>query len=92
MERRPPRVAVDVMGGDNAPAAALEAARRVRQEGTAEPLLVGPAEVVAGRGFRCVEASQMVAMDDKPGRIYREKPQSSMRLAVEQVKTGAADA
>jgi phosphate acyltransferase len=87
-----PRIAVDVMGGDNAPAAALEAARAVRDKGRLEVLLVGPREHVAGGGFEFAEASQVVAMDDKPARIHRDKPDSSMRQAILQVKEGRADA
>jgi phosphate acyltransferase len=87
-----PRIAFDVMGGDQAPAAALEAARLIREQGKADLVLVGPAEVVAGSGFEYVEASEVVTMEDKPARIHREKPNSSMRVAVLQVKDGKADA
>ncbi|HVA25433.1 MAG TPA: phosphate acyltransferase PlsX [Chloroflexota bacterium] len=87
-----PRIAVDVMGGDFAPNAALEAARLIREQGRVELLLVGPHEVVAASGFDYVESSEVVTMDDKPARIHREKPNSSMRLAVLQVKDGKAQA
>ncbi|HLY65119.1 MAG TPA: phosphate acyltransferase PlsX [Chloroflexota bacterium] len=85
-----PIIAVDVMGGDRAPAAALQAARAVRAQGRAEVLLVGPREIVQDSSFAYVEAPEVVAMDDKPARIMREKPNSSMKLAVEQVKDGKA--
>lgn len=87
-----PRIAVDVMGGDRAPSAALEAARLVREQGKVELLLVGPRDLVAGSGFEYVEASEVVDMDDKPARSHREKPDSSMRQAVLQIKEGKADA
>jgi glycerol-3-phosphate acyltransferase PlsX len=87
-----PRIAIDVMGGDRAPVAALEAARLIRDQDKLELLLVGPREVVADSGFEYVEANEVVAMSDKPARIHREKPNSSMRLAVLQVKEGKADA
>jgi phosphate acyltransferase len=92
MNRSRPRIAVDVMGGDNAPAAVLQAARIVRDQAKLDLTLVGPAEIVAGSGFECVEAAEVVSMDDKPARITREKPNSSMRLAVVEVKEGRADA
>lgn len=76
------------MGGDRAPAAALEAARLVRDRGIAEVVLVGPKDIAAGSGFEWIEAAEVVTMDDKPARITREKPQSSMKLAVEQVREG----
>ena len=76
------------MGGDLAPAAALEAARVVRD---VDLVLVGPAGVVAGSGFEHVVASEVVSMDDKPARIHREKPDSSMRVAIQLVKDGRVD-
>jgi glycerol-3-phosphate acyltransferase PlsX len=87
-----PRIAVDVMGGDNAPNAVLVAAQRVRQEGMVDVLLVGPREIVEDSGFEHVVTTQVVTMEDKPARIHREKPDSSMRQAVMQVKEGRADA
>src|SRR5579862_7052342 len=80
-----PRVAFDIMGGDHAPAAALEAAHLVRGRAAAELVLIGPRDVLEGAGFEWVEASEVVTMDDKPARITREKPHSSMKLAVDQV-------
>ncbi|HLG71456.1 MAG TPA: phosphate acyltransferase PlsX [Chloroflexota bacterium] len=89
---RPPRIALDVMGGDNAPGAVLEAARQLAQRSDLEVVLVGPGEVVRDSGCEFVEASEVVTMEDKPARIHREKPDSSMRLAVLQVKEGRTDA
>lgn len=80
------------MGGDNAPAVVLEAARRLRQENQVDLTLVGPAELVTGSGFQSIEASEIVTNEDKPARIHREKPNSSMRLAILEVKEGRADA
>ncbi len=37
-------------------------------------------------------ASQAVTMDDAPGQVFRQKPDSSLRVACELVKTGQADA
>ncbi len=78
------------MGGDNAPTATLAAARTIQASGRADLLLVGPESTVAGQGFDYVAATEVVAMDDKPGRIMREKPDSSMRIAVQQVLDGKA--
>jgi phosphate acyltransferase len=80
------------MGGDNAPAAVLQAAKLIQESGEADLLLVGPPEIVGDSGFEHVTASQVVAMDDKPARIHREKPDSTMRVAVQQVREGKADA
>jgi len=86
------RIALDVMGGDRAPTAALEAARSVRAAGKVEVVLVGPPEVVAGGGLDHVVASEVVTMADKPARSHRDKPDSSMLVAVRQVRDGTADA
>ncbi|MBV8083671.1 MAG: phosphate acyltransferase PlsX [Chloroflexi bacterium] len=85
------RLALDVMGGDHAPDAPLAAARAFHAQGV-ELVLVGPAHVVEGHGFECVMAEQVVTMEDKPARIGRDKPDSSMQRAVEQVKEGRVDA
>lgn len=86
------RIALDVMGGDNAPAAVLQAARAVRVAGKLELVLAGSDEAVAGSGFEHIVAGESVTMDDKPARIMRDKPDSSMRLAVQLVQEGKADA
>ncbi|MBV9121591.1 MAG: phosphate acyltransferase, partial [Chloroflexi bacterium] len=86
------RIALDVMGGDHAPAAPLEAARAIQAAGRVELVLVGPESVVADSGFDHTVAREVVTMDDKPARIHREKPDSSMRVALQQVASGAVDA
>jgi len=43
-------------------------------------------------GIRVVHASQVVAMDDHPAQVFRARPDSSMRVALERVKAGEAAA
>ena len=83
------RVAVDAMGGDRAPdeivAGALEAA-----SDAIRPILCGPPGLDTG-GLELIEASQIVAMDEKPADAIREKPDSSLVAACRVVAEGKAD-
>ncbi len=83
------RVAVDAMGGDNAPdeivAGTLEAA-----SDDIRPVLVGPAGLDTG-GVELVEAEQVIAMDEKPADAVREKPDSSLVATCRAVADGRAD-
>lgn len=93
-------VAIDCMGGDHGPRvtvpAALDILRRYRDvrvllvglEDAIKPLLAG---VEPGR-FEIRHASEVVAMDEPPALALRIKKDSSMRVAVNLVKSGEADA
>ena len=83
------RVAVDAMGGDNAPeeivAGALEAAsQQIR------PILTGPAGLDTG-GLELIEAPQVIGMDDKPADAIRMKPDSSLVACCRAIADGVAD-
>jgi phosphate acyltransferase len=84
------RIAVDAMGGDNAPqeiiAGALEAAR----DGLT-PILFGPSGLSAG-GLEVVEAPDVIGMHEKPAVAVRAKPDSSLVAACRAVADGRADA
>jgi glycerol-3-phosphate acyltransferase PlsX len=87
------RVAVDAMGGDRAPeevvAGALAAASN-----SVEPVLFGRQEVLAplAEGLEIVHADDIVAMDEKPSDVAREKRESSMFAACRAVGEGDAQA
>ena len=94
------RIALDAMGGDNAPssnvAGAVEAARHGFQI-----LLVGDeavlGEEIAEHGglppnVHLAHASEVVEMDDKAVSAARRKPDSSLRVAFDLVNKGQADA
>ena len=90
----PVRLAVDCMGGDHGPSVTLPACRAfLAAHPEAELLLVGRAEALApAAGWaRCtlVEAREVVAMDDPVEVALRRKRDSSLRVAINQVK--AAD-
>jgi len=88
------------MGGDHGPAATLPACRAfLASHPTAELLLIGTAEALqpAGAWHRCmlVRASEVVTMDDTIEVALRRKKDSSMRVAIAQLKpddSGAAAA
>jgi glycerol-3-phosphate acyltransferase PlsX len=91
------RLSVDCMGGDHGPAVTLQACRAfVESHADAELLLVGtPQALQAAASFpRCtlVPASEVVAMDDPVEVALRRKKDSSMRVAIAQVKPGEGTA
>jgi phosphate acyltransferase len=97
----PPIIALDAMGGDAAPgpelAGAVAAARSRRVEVIAvgdEPRMRDALAALGGPppGLRLVHASEVVTMDDHPGQAFRKKRDSSLRVAVERVAAGDADA
>jgi len=90
----PVRIAVDCMGGDHGPSITLPACQAfLAKHPDAELLLVGLPEVLAqARGWdrcRIVEASEVVTMDDPVEVALRRKKDSSMRVAISQVKASA---
>ena len=87
------RVAVDCMGGDHGPSVTLPACRSfLDAHPDADLLLVGTAEALApAQGWpRCtlVTATEVVAMDDGVEVALRKKRDSSMRVAIAQLKRG----
>jgi len=98
-------IALDVMSGDRGaqecvPAAlrALEADTELRLQlvgdpSVIEPLLAkaSPSPSIAKR-FEIVPASEVIVMTDSPREAIRRKKQSSMRIAIDLVAEGRADA
>lgn len=87
-------IAVDAMGGDNAPGAIVEGAGRAAAELGVPVLLVGrPDEVEPLRGdLELVPASQVIAMDADPGGSVRTMKDASVVRAAEAVRDGRASA
>jgi glycerol-3-phosphate acyltransferase PlsX len=95
------RIAVDAMGGDNAPSAVVEGAVLAAREYQVEMLLVGQQQVVReslskfdpGNGkIKVIPAAQIVLMDESPTEAIRGKKESSIAVAARLLKTGDADA
>jgi glycerol-3-phosphate acyltransferase PlsX len=96
-------VAVDCMGGDHGPHVTVPAALAfVRARPDAAVILVGMKDALErelashggapGPRVRVVGASEVVAMDEPPAQALRYKKDSSMRVAVNLVKDGTANA
>jgi glycerol-3-phosphate acyltransferase PlsX len=94
-------VAVDAMGGDNAPGAVVQGAINAARKGLSV-VLVGPEATVkdelarhrAGHGLPISvhHASEVVDMHDHPGQAMRRKKDNSIRVCFELVKSGEASA
>ena len=95
------RIAIDCMGGDHGPSVTVPAAIRfLAEHPAAQLLLVGQEDVLRpllGTSadhphLRIVHATQVVGMDESPSLALRNKKDSSMRVAINLVKSGEADA
>ena len=89
----PVRIAVDCMGGDHGPSITLPACKAfLEHHPDAELVLVGLPEAIApAKGWArvtLVAASEVVSMDDPVEVALRRKKDSSMRVAISQVKPG----
>ena len=94
------RIAIDAMGGDNAPKEIVEGAvKAVREFPDLEILLVGneteikkflPAE--GHNHIAIIHTEDVILPTDEPVRAVRRKKQASMVLAAQQVADGNADA
>ncbi|MGA0236808.1 MAG: phosphate acyltransferase PlsX [Acidimicrobiales bacterium] len=86
-------IAVDAMGGDFAPAAIVDGAKRANQEFGIPVVLVGrPDDIGDTGGLSVIEASEVIAMDAEPGSSVRKMKDSSLVRAAEAVRDGAASA
>lgn len=86
-------IAVDAMGGDNAPGAIVAGARRAVDELGIPVVLVGrSADLGDTGGLEVIEASEVIAMDADPGSSVRKMKDSSLVRAAEAVRDGKASA
>jgi glycerol-3-phosphate acyltransferase PlsX len=93
-------IAVDAAGGDYAPHEVVKGAIKASQEYEVEIALVGRRSVLhvlTGRSLRkanisIVEASQVIDYDESPLKAIRSKPDSSIVVGINLLKSGSADA
>lgn len=96
-------IALDAMGGDHGPSVVVPAALRVLKETPSlKIILVGDQEILTREltahssqidsRVEIQHASEQVAMDEKPSVALRTKKDSSMRVAIDLVKEGRAQA
>lgn len=94
-------IAVDAMGGDQAPRSEVEGSILAAKELDVRVLLVGrPAELkrelsrysLRGLAVEIVPASEVIAMTDHPAQAFRRKKDSSVHVAARLVRDGDAEA
>ena len=94
-----PVIAIDAMGGDNAPASEVSGAVMAARKWQIPVILVGQSELIEkelanqdiqGLDVSVVPASQVVGMHDSASDAVRKKKDSSIRVAFELVKQGQA--
>ena len=95
------RIAVDAMGGDNAPADVVSGAVEAAREGGVQILLVGdPTQVqaelskqdTAGLPIAVVPSEGVIVEGEAPAMALRQKPRASVLVATGLVKQGKAHA
>ena len=86
-------VAVDAMGGDNAPHEIITGAQKAIDDHGIPVLLVGIPEVLEElTEIPILPASEVIEMDAEPGSSVRQMKDSSLVRAAEAVRDGAASA
>ncbi len=92
------KIAVDAMGGDNAPQAIVEGVMIAKKDfPDIEFLLYGKENeikkyVTDEKNITIIHTDEKIASEDEPVKAIRRKKQASMVLAAQAVKNGAADA
>ncbi|RMH72498.1 MAG: phosphate acyltransferase PlsX [Cyanobacteria bacterium J007] len=99
------RIAIDAMGGDNAPAEIVAGALKARQELGVEVLLVGHADQIKASlaqrkdvdishldGVEIVSAEEVIEMHEEPLTALKRKRKASIRVAMDLVKENRAEA
>jgi glycerol-3-phosphate acyltransferase PlsX len=95
-------LAIDCMGGDHGPSVTVPAALRFVEAHEASVVLIGQTDRISaalkGRGarfgsrLRVRHATQLVEMDESPANAVKRKKDSSMRVALDLVRSGDAQA
>ena len=94
-------IAVDAMGGDSPLAVQIEAAVRAIRDFAIYVVLVGAEDQISKtlkqhsydqHKLRIVNSTEIVEMNESPAQALRQKKNSSIRVAVDLVKAGEAEA
>ena len=85
-------VAVDAMGGDNAPEAIIEGAVQAHEAGTPIVLVGRPDVIGTDHGLPVIEASEVIAMDADGAKSVRTMKDASLPIAAKAVRDGEASA
>ena len=96
MSQGPLPIAVDAMGGDRAPEAIVQGAIAASRAGVHVTLVGDPARLAAllppRSALSIVPAHEVVGMDESPVGAVRRKPGASVRVAMEELRSGRARA
>ena len=84
-------IAVDAMGGDNAPSEIVAGALQASQLGI-PVILVGPENLEGRQGLDLIVASEVIEMDEDAAQGARRKKDSTLIRAAEAVRDGRASA
>lgn len=96
-----PVIALDAMGGDNAPAAIIQGAAWAARDLNIRVAIVGPQDVIEAELAKhsprpptvtVIHAPEVIGMDDEPAQAARRKKDSSIVVGLRAVKNGEADA
>ncbi len=96
-----PVIALDAMGGDNAPAAIVQGAVWAARDLGVRVALVGPKDAIEAElakhkptpdGVTVVHAPEVIGMDEEAARAARDKKESSIVVGIRLVKSGEAAA
>lgn len=94
------RVILDGMGGDNAPAEIVKGAVEAAAFVSHELVIVGRQQEIeeelqkcnyTGQQITIVNADDVITMEDSPVKAIRRKPDSSLVVALNMIKTGEGD-
>ena len=97
------KIALDAMGGDFAPQAAVAGALLAAEKlaGKATIVLIGHEDVVrpllrqhgpAGSALQLVPATQLIEMGEHPAKAFQQKPDSSIAVGYRLLQSGEVDA
>lgn len=96
------RIVLDAMGSDDRPSPDIEGAIIAARDFPGDSIiLVGDHNIIdqalskhntTGLKLEIVHASQIIEMSDKPAAVIKDKPNSSIHVGLDLVKSGAADA
>lgn len=96
------RIVLDAMGSDDRPLPDIEGAIIAARDFPGDSIiLVGDHNIIdqalskhntTGLKLEIVHASQIIEMSDKPAAVIKDKPNSSIHVGLDLVKSGAADA
>ena len=93
-------IAVDAMGGDNAPEVVVHGAIQACKELDCKIVLVGDLATIyqcfescnPGNEMSVYNCSEVIDMGESPIKAYKKKKDSSIRVAFELLKSGQVDA